>query len=348
MAAPKFSEVIDLPKSIECDVSKAIVAIAEVAIMMSEIISLGDLQSNLGREVGENSDGDNQKALDVLADEAFIKKLSSSSVSWYASEEQEEVVELNKNGSVLLAIDPLDGSSNISNNISIGTIFSLRSARGINSKKQAREALLSPGENQLAAGYVIYGPQTSIILTAGSGVSEYILDKKVKAFTLCRSNINIPKDSAEYSINSSNYRHWSKPMKAYVDDLNLGIEGPAGKNFNMRWVASLVAETHRILSRGGIFIYPGDNRKGYEMGRLRMVYECAPIAFIIAQAGGGATDIYNNILSLEVEDLHGRIPFVFGSINEVKRVQVYHDLPGSEVSPPFGRSGLFSAQGGGE
>jgi len=346
MPAPKFSEVIDLPKSIEGDVSKAIVAIAEVAIMMSEIISLGDLQSNLGREVGENSDGDYQKALDVLADEAFMKKLSSSSVSWYASEEQEEVVELNKNGSVLLAIDPLDGSSNISNNVSIGTIFSLRSARGVNSKKHAREALLSPGESQLAAGYVIYGPQTSIVLTTGSGVSEYILDKKAKAFTLCRSNINIPKDSAEYSINSSNYRHWSKPMKAYVDDLNLGIEGPAGKNFNMRWVASLVAETHRILSRGGIFIYPGDNRKGYEKGRLRMVYECAPIAFIIAQAGGGATDIYNNILSVEVEDLHGRTPFVFGSINEVNRVQVYHDLPGSEVSPLFGKRGLFSAQGG--
>ena len=346
MAAPKFSEVLDLPKSIEDDVSKVIVAIAEVAIMISEIISLGDLQSNLGKEVGENSDGDYQKALDVLADEAFMKKLSSSSVSWYASEEQEEVVELNKNGSVLLAIDPLDGSSNISNNVSIGTIFSLRSARGVNSKKHAREALLSPGENQLAAGYVIYGPQTSIILTVGSGVSEYILDKKAKAFTLCRSNINIPKDSAEYSINSSNYRHWSKPMKAYVDDLNLGIEGPAGKNFNMRWVASLVAETHRILSRGGIFIYPGDNRKGYEKGRLRMVYECAPIAFIIAQAGGGATDIYNNILSVEVEDLHGRTPFVFGSINEVNRVQVYHDMPGSEVSPLFGRRGLFSTQGG--
>ena len=346
MATPKFNKVIDLPKSIEVDVSKAIVAIAEVAIMMSEVISLGDIQSNLDKEVGENSDGDNQKALDVLADEAFMKKLSSSSVSWYASEEQEEVVELNKTGSILLAIDPLDGSSNISNNVSIGTIFSLRSARGVHSKKHAREALLSPGENQLAAGYVIYGPQTTIILTAGSGVSEYILDKKAKAFTLCRSNINIPKDSAEYSINSSNYRHWSKPMKAYFDDLNLGIEGPAGKNFNMRWVASLVADTHRILSRGGIFIYPSDNRKGYEKGRLRMVYECAPIAFIIAQAGGGATDIYKNILSVAVEDLHERTPFVFGSINEVNRVQVYHDLPGSEVSPLFGKRGLFSGQAG--
>ena len=345
MNIDKSLRVIEMPDGVNSDIFEVVNLVAKVAVNISKVISFGNLRNNLGKEVGENSDGDNQKALDIFADEQFLHNLRSSPVRYYASEEQEELVELNKDGSILFAIDPLDGSSNINTNVSIGTIFSLKRANNILSEANAVEALLSAGKDQLASGYIIYGPQTTLIFTSGQGVDEYILDIEKGCFVRCRSNIRIPTESAEYSINASNYRYWSKPMRAYIDDLNLGIEGPAGKNFNMRWVASLVAETHRILIRGGIFIYPGDSRKGYESGRLRMVYECAPIAFIIEQAGGGATDIYNNILSLRASELHGRTPFVFGSLNEVNRVQVYHELPVSEISPLLQKRGSINVQG---
>ena len=254
------------------------------------------------------------------------------------------MLDLGGKGTLALAIDPLDGSSNIDTNVSIGSIFSIRSLPSNYDLNQnnAQQIFLSPGSEQLAAGYIIFGPQTVMVFTVGNGVLTYIFDRVKKIFIESKKEISIPADTREYAINASNARHWDKRMKNYIDDSIAGKSGPRGIDFNMRWVASLVAETHRILSRGGIFIYPADSRKGYEKGRLRMVYECAPIAFLIEQAGGAATDSFNRILDLSVEELHQRTPFAFGSKNEIARLQAYNDLPESEVSPLFRKRGLFS------
>ena len=271
----------------------------------------------------------------------YLAEIKNSPVKFYASEEQDEVIDLETDGRLALAIDPLDGSSNIDTNVSIGSIFSIRRI----SEKQTLDKnniFLAAGSEQIAAGYIIFGPQTMFVVTFGNGVKSYILDRNKNLFIDAKIETSIPADTREYAVNASNARHWEKRMKNYIDDSIAGKSGPRGIDFNMRWVASLVAETHRILSRGGIFIYPADSRKGYEKGRLRMVYECAPIAFLIEQAGGAATDSFNRILDLEVDELHERTPFAFGSKNEIARLQAYNDLPEAEVSPLFGKRGLFS------
>ncbi len=303
---------------------------------LARTISRGALEGAMGQEVGENTDGDHQKALDVIADEAFFAALSGSDVRWYASEEREEVIEINKSGRLALATDPLDGSSNIDVNVSIGTIFSIFEA-----KDDPEESFLRPGTEQIAAGYIIYGPQTGLVVSFGDGTLSFILDPDKDEFVLVNERLTIPSESSEFAINASNYRHWSKPVRAYIDDCLAGETGPRGKNFNMRWVASLVAETHRIISRGGIFLYPSDARKGYENGRLRMVYECAPMAMLVEQAGGEATDGCDRLLEQKVKTLHGRTPLVFGTPNKVGRVATYHDLPENETSALFRERGLF-------
>ncbi|MGC9369618.1 MAG: class 1 fructose-bisphosphatase [Paracoccaceae bacterium] len=313
-------------------------ALCEVAAQLGHTIQRGPLGAALGEEVGVNTGGDGQKALDIIADDAFAARLKTANVRWYASEEQEEVVELDPAGRYALAIDPLDGSSNIDVNVSIGTIFSVFEA-----KDGGNESVLRPASEQLAGGYIIYGPQTMLVVTFGAGTQEYLLDPDSKQFVLVNAAVKVPETSHEFAINASNYRHWPNPIRAYIDDCIAGVEGPRDKDFNMRWVASLVAETHRILSRGGVFLYPGDQRKGYEKGRLRMVYECAPIAFVIEQAGGMATDGHDAIMSQAATELHQRTPFVFGSAEKVTRVATYHDLPEQEVSALFGKRGLFRA-----
>lgn len=328
-------KVID-GKLIPGDLFAIVNALCNEAIALSRTIARGPLGGSLGHEVGENSDGDGQKALDVMADEAFAAALKPHGVRWYASEEQEEVVELNPQGTFALAIDPLDGSSNIDVNVSIGTIFSIFPA-----KDEANSSFLRPAREQLAGGYVIYGPQVCLVVTFGSGTQQYTLDPETQEFVLTDEAVLLPSGSKEFAINASNYRHWSKPVRAYIDDCLAGTEGPRDKDFNMRWVASLVAETHRILTRGGIFLYPSDNRPGYEKGRLRMVYECAPIAFVIEQAKGKATDGCDRILSAQASSLHERTPLIFGSVAKVDRVAAYHDLPEQEVSALFGTRGLF-------
>ena len=331
-----------LPKDLNLDLAETVDKIAKVACHLSYLISIGSLSSvNLNQETSTNSDGDEQKALDVYADEAYLAEFKNSPVKFYASEEQDEVIDLESDGRLALAIDPLDGSSNIDTNVSIGSIFSIRRI----SEQQTlnkNNIFLAAGSEQIAAGYIIFGPQTMLVVTFGNGVKSYILDRNKNLFMDSKIETAIPVDTREYAVNASNARHWEKRMKNYIDDSIAGKSGPRGIDFNMRWVASLVAETHRILSRGGIFIYPADSRKGYEKGRLRMVYECAPIAFLIEQAGGAATDSFNRILDLEVDDLHQRTPFAFGSKNEVARLQAYNDLPEAEVSPLFGKRGLFS------
>ncbi len=314
----------------------AMEALGRVGRDLAHRIARGPLGGQLAADVGGNADGDRQKALDVIADAAFFRELRGAGIRWYASEEQDSVAELDPRGALALAIDPLDGSSNIETNVSIGTIFSLREAG-----PDGAASFLRPGHEQIAAGYIIYGPQCMMLVTFGNGVQQYLLDPATARFTPVEPHLTIPQDSAEFAINASNYRHWPRPVRAYIDDCLAGAEGPRAKNFNMRWIASLVAETHRILIRGGLFLYPRDARPGYADGRLRMVYECAPIAMLIEQAGGEASDGTARILDKVPEALHARTPFVFGSAAKVGRVTAYHDLPEHEISALFGHRGLF-------
>lgn len=330
---------IDDPRNIPADLRPVIEAICGVGQQLCRVIRRGPLGGELGAGVGENLGGDLQKALDVMADDAFTDALKAAPVRYYASEEQDDVVELNQAGRFALAIDPLDGSSNIDVNVSIGTIFSIFEAK----PGDPDGSFLRPSQEQIAAGYIIYGPQTYLVVTFGAGVQSYLLDPDTALWSLVELAHQVPEQAREFAINASNYRHWSPAIRAYIDDMLAGETGPRDTNFNMRWVASLVAETHRIMSRGGIFLYPGDERDGYERGRLRMVYECAPIAFLIEQAGGRATDGHDRILNQQARGLHARTPFVFGSADKVVRVAAYQDLPHDEVSALFGTRGLFRA-----
>ena len=298
-------------------------ALCAVGVELAGIIARGPLGQSLGHEVGENAGGDGQKALDVLADEMFEAALRQTSVRWYASEEQESVLALNPEGRYALAIDPLDGSSNIDVNVSIGTIFSIFEA-----KDDAEASFLRPASEQVAGGYIIFGPQCCLAVTFGEGTLMFALDPATGRFVLVNDGMQTPGASKEYAINASNHRHWAPAIRAYIEDCQAGKTGPHGQDSNMRWVASLVAETHRILTRGGIFLYPGDARPGYEKGRLRMVYEVAPIAFLIEQAGGLATDGRTPIMEQAADALHARSPLVFGSPDKVRQVAGYYDRAG--------------------
>lgn len=308
-------------------------ALAAGGAKLAQIIRRG---GDLGAPVGTNAGGDGQKALDVLADDLFRDALAAAGVRWFASEEQDQPMALNPTGRLAVAIDPLDGSSNIDTNLSIGTIFSIYPAEAT-----AEASFLRPTRQQIGGGYIIYGPRCAMMVSFGDGVQHYALDPDTGMFRLVTARLIMPDCSFEFAINASNYRHWARPVRAYIDDCLAGIDGPRETNFNMRWIASLVAEAHRILMRGGVFLYPADARKGYERGRLRMLYECAPIALLIEQAGGLATDACEPILDQCVTALHDRTPFVFGSAEKVARVAAYHDLPETEISALFGHRGLF-------
>ncbi len=242
------------------DVADVMQRLARVGAGIARIISRNGLERDLGAGVGTNAGGDGQKALDVIADDAFRAALEGSAVAYYASEEQDEVVTLGE-GSLALAIDPLDGSSNIDVNVSIGTIFSIFPAAA-----GPEASFLRPGTEQIAGGYIIYGPQCALVCSFGQGVQHWVLDLDAGIFRRMPDIRPLPAETSEFAINASNYRHWPQPIRAFVDDLVAGAEGPRGKNFNMRWIASLVAETHRILMRGGVFLYPGDERKGLRAG----------------------------------------------------------------------------------
>lgn len=321
------------------EAAHAIVTIADAAAKLSTLIARGALAGAMGADMGaENAGGDGQRALDVIADQMFAEALCGASVRWLASEERDHAEKLAPEGRLGVAIDPLDGSSNIDVNVSVGTIFSIMPA-----EVTADATFLRPGRDQLAAGYVIYGPQTTLVITWGEGVSMFTLDPRKGRFVLTDASRVIPADAAEFAINASNRRHWPSPIRAWYDDALEGEDGPRGRNINMRWVASLVAEAHRILIRGGVFLYPGDARPGYAAGRLRMVYECAPMAMLAEQAGGAATDGRTRLLDIAPAALHARTPLVFGSHAKVARIAAYHDMPPSDGSPLFGVRGLYSA-----
>lgn len=288
--------------------------LARASIALARRIARNGVEEHLGALAGQNSDGDAQKALDVLADDLFLAAARQGGVAHYASEEQQGVVVLGP-GALALAIDPLDGSSNIDTNLSVGTIFSIYPAAAT-----PEASFLRPVAEQIGAGYVIYGPQVGLVCSFGAGVQRYVLDPEAGRFVLVAERVEIAPAAPEFAINASNYRHWPAPVRAFVDECLAGTEGPRARNFNMRWIASLVAEAHRIFARGGVFLYPADARKGYEQGRLRLVYECAPMAYLAAQAGGGATDGQNPILGMTAQALHQRVPFVFGSATKVARV----------------------------
>ncbi len=314
-------------------------ALAQATAQISALIRLGPLAGALGAETGgANADGDSQKKLDVLANEAVLRALKQAPVAYFASEEEDEIQSLRPDGAIAVAVDPLDGSSNIDANASIGTIFSVFPV----SPAGATASFFRPGSEQVAAGYAIYGPHTALVFTLDEGVDVFVLDPEGR-YRRADLRIAIPKASREYAINASNYRYWREPIRDFVDDLIAGAEGPRGKDFNMRWLASLVGDTHRIMQRGGVFLYPADARAGYERGRLRLIYEAAPIARLAERAGGGATDGEKRILEKVPSELHERTPLVFGSSDKVARVARYYADPSHQRarSPLFGERGLF-------
>jgi fructose-1,6-bisphosphatase I len=311
--------------------------VARISAELALRIARGGLDEALQADTSAaNAAGDVQTTLDVIADNSFREALAGSDVRFFASEEQDQAVELNPRGTLALAMDPLDGTSNIAVNVSIGSIFAIFPAA-----ETAEGSFFRPGRHILAGGYIIYGPQCVQMVSFGAGVQCYLLEPASRRFVLLDRQVTIPRKSTEFAINASNYRHWPRPIRAWVDDCVAGADGPRADNFNMRWIASLVAECHRILTRGGVFLYPADARKGYERGRLRYLYECAPIAFLIEQAGGAATDGIDPILDRVPRSLHERTPLVFGSADTVAQISAYHDLPEAETAALFGRRGLF-------
>ena len=315
---------------------------------IAEISSLGSLAGDLANEAGTtNEDGDSQKMLDVKSHEILVEACSKSPVAVLGSEEAVNVIELNKTAPLAVVMDPLDGSSNIETNAPIGTIFSIYGMpTSVDINLEA--AVLQAGENQLSAGYVIYGTQTALVLTVGEGTHIFILDKSLGEYLLVRKDMQVPLKAKEYAINASNYGFWDSSIQDYVDDCIIGYSDHKQK-FNMRWVASLVAEAHRILYRGGVFLYPGDSREGYESGRLRLVYEANAMAFLMEQADGAATDGKRRIMEIRPESLHQRIPLVMGSKDHVSMVteyQKYEKGTSSNDAPLFGSTGLFSRNKG--
>ena len=292
--------------------NKVILDISNAAIKISNSIRNNNkLESK--KETSENADGDKQKPLDIFADECVFESLNNSSVAAYCSEEQDGMTTIDKNGKYLIFCDPLDGSSNIGNNISIGTIFSILPLYN----GSIENSLKQNGNSQLCAGFFVYGPQTTLILSLGKGVHSFYFDNKNSQFNILNPNIIIPKSTSEFSINSSYRRFWNDKVKNYIKNCEDGSDGIREKNFNMRWVGSLVADASRIFERGGIFLYPQDKREKNKSGRLRLTYEANPISFLISQAGGKATNGSIDILNVEVNEIHQRVPFIFGSEEEV-------------------------------
>jgi len=303
--------------------------VARACKAIGHAVGKGALGGVLGSLDSENVQGEVQQKLDVLSNEILLDANEwGGHLAAMASEEM-ETIHLIPNrypkGEYLLLFDPLDGSSNIDVNVSIGTIFSVLQAPGGASGREIEESdFLQAGTRQVAAGYAVYGPQTMLVLTVGNGVVGFTLDRETGAWRLTHDDIRIPEETKEFSINMSNMRHWEMPVRRYIHECLAGKEGPLEKDYNMRWIASMVADVHRILSRGGIFMYPRDSRPSGKAGKLRLMYEANPMAYIVEQAGGLAVDGEQRILDIQPHTLHQRIGVVLGSREEVERVQRYH------------------------
>ncbi len=296
--------------------------IATACKQISHRVNRGELLGVLGSAGSENVQGEIQKKLDIITHEIMVNALDwGGQVSGMASEEIDGLIQIPKQypkGKYLVLFDPLDGSSNIDINLTVGTIFSvLRCREGM---EPETEDFLRKGNEQVCAGFVLYGPSTMLVLTTGNGVNGFTLDQDIGEFILTHRNMLIPEDTSEFAINMSNQRFWEPPIKHYIDDCLAGDAGPRGKNFNMRWVASLVADVYRILTRGGVFLYPFDMRNPNRPGKLRLMYEANPVAFIIEQAGGLCSTGKERVLGIKPNDIHQRVPLIFGSKNEVERI----------------------------
>ena len=312
---------------IGADLRLLIEVVARACKTISIAVGKGALGGVLGEAGTGNIQGEAQKKLDVLSNDILLEANEwGGHVAGLASEEMDHPHAIPHDfpkGGYLLVFDPLDGSSNIDVNVSVGTIFSvLRCPEGMSGTED--EAFLQPGTTQVAAGYCVYGPSTILVLTLGDGTHSFTLDRELGSFLLTGRNLQIPADTKEFAINMSNARFWEAPVKRYVDEMVAGKEGPRAKDFNMRWVASMVADVHRIVTRGGVFMYPLDSKTQAQGGKLRLLYEANPMAFIIEQAGGAATTGRERILDLKPAKLHQRVPVILGSRNEVERVTNYH------------------------
>ncbi len=309
------------------DLRLLIEVVARACKAIAIAVSRGALNGVLGNAGATNVQGEAQKKLDVLSNEILLEANEwGGHLAALASEEMDGphlIPHRYPKGNYLLVFDPLDGSSNIDVNVSIGTIFSvLRCPEGVT--EPDAEHFLQPGSRQVAAGYAVYGPSTLLVLTLGDGVHEFTLDREVGSFVLTRSDLRIPEDTSEYAINASNARHWQPPVQRYIEELMAGRSGPRGRDFNMRWVGSMVADVHRILTRGGVFMYPLDAKCADKGGRLRLLYEANPMSMIVEQAGGAASTGRQRLLEVQPLALHQRVPVIMGSKNEVERVAQYH------------------------
>ncbi|MDB9752669.1 class 1 fructose-bisphosphatase [Oceanospirillaceae bacterium] len=290
---------------------------------IAERLRGGALSGLYGSAEQENIQGEVQKNLDVISNDLLKQVLlANRSVAGIASEEEEDVIAGNEEGQYLVTFDPLDGSSNIDVNVTVGTIFSIL-ALPKDCTEVTADTFLQAGNKQIAAGYVLYGPSVILAMTTGKGVAMYNLGAD-GVFYQTQDQVQVPTTTAEFAINISNQRFWQAPMQAYVNDLLLGEEGPLGKRFNMRWIASMVAEVHRILTRGGIFMYPYDSRDPSKAGKLRLMYEGNPMSFLIEQAGGAASNTLQPIMDVEPHHIHQRVPVILGSKEEVERINRYH------------------------
>lgn len=293
---------------------------------ISHLVNRGDLVGVLGSAESENVQGEVQKKLDIITNDIMVNALNwTGHLAGMASEEMDDIIQIPDQypkGKYLALFDPLDGSSNIDVNMTVGTIFSiLRCREGV---APAEEDFLRKGTEQVCAGFVLYGPSTMMVLTTGHGVNGFTLDQDIGEFILTHPAIKIPEDTSEFAINMSNQRFWEEPVQRYIAECLQGTEGVREKNFNMRWIASLVAEVYRILTRGGVFMYPLDTRDPSKTGRLRLMYEANPMAFIIEQAGGACSTGRERILDIKPTGIHQRVPLVLGSKNEVERIVAYH------------------------
>jgi len=302
-------------------------AVATAVKIIANQVNKGALVGALGSLGSSNADGDRQQRLDVISNDVMIDQTEwTGYLAALASEELDDIYRVPpcyRRGKYLLVFDPLDGSSNIDVNISVGTIFSILRSPSPDAEPQLTD-FLQPGTAQVCAGFALYGPSTILVLTTGNGVDGFTLDRDIGAFILTHPRMRVPDETEEFAINASNERFWEPPVRRYVQACLDGRTGPRGKDYNMRWVASLVAETFRILTRGGVFLYPADGREPSRAGRLRLLYEASPIAFIVEQAGGLATTGRRRILDITPTSLHQRVPFVFGSRSEVETIEHYY------------------------
>jgi fructose-1,6-bisphosphatase I len=335
-----------LEKNARPDVARVLIALAETSIVVTRRIRSGSLAGALHADVGPAKEGVAQRALDVFADEAFVAGMRGAGVRGVVSEGRKQPIDLDADGRLLVAIDPLDASSNVAANVTIGTIFSVLDAppRLLDAAGEpvAEEHFLQRGSAQRAAGMIVYGLHVAFVFTIGRGVAIATLDPELETFRIVTTREDIPSESNEFAINCANSRHWPAPVQAYVEDLLEGEEGPRERDFNMRWVGSMVADVYRILIRGGVYLYPEDSREGYEHGRLRLLYEANPVAFLIEQAGGAAIDGYRRILAIQPESIHARTPLLFGAKEKIERIARYYDEEGVAVRAPlFGKRGLL-------